>query len=1032
MNIGLTARVTMAMVALAMVTAGVVACLAYVNLERAALPAQLAALDSHVRQLGDDLEAHVDGIRIDLLGLLNSPPFDGYVRALADGGVDTYTDTDLRIWRAAIERAFLQRLEQDSALDQLRLISAGQPGMELIRVDRLGPGGQVRVTPEEGLQAKGQRDYIEAATRLAPDQVHVSRIDLNREFGSIDPRRLPVLRVAAPLHDARGTLVVVAVVNVDMTRVLERIRRAARPGSTVYVLNDAGTFLVHPERAREHLPPQASSAAAAAPGVAPLLAGADLHARVLQDGPERLGVAGTRVRPAGGPPVTIAETVPYQTLIGPVGVLASSTLGGAAIASLLAIAAAVLFARTLIRPLVQMTQAVTAGPDGPSDRAPVDAAGEIGVLARAYETMREEVRAKRQALTQQVEERRLAEDRFRMAVEASPNGMATVDATGVITMANAEACRLFGWPREHLEGNDVEMLVPDRFRPDHQDLRRNYMVSPSTRLMGEGRELYGLRRDGTEVPIEVALNPIDTPEGRQVLIVVADISPRKAAEARARRHQAHLEKLLDANPDGMLVVDGDGIVRFVNEAALTLLERSRDDLVGGELDFSLPREGSSEIEIPRSDGRRKVAVQAVPFEWDERPAYLAALRDVTARRRLEDQLRQSQKMEAIGRLAGGVAHDFNNLLTVILGYGAELQEQDLRPALQESIDQILSAAERASVLSRQLLLHARSTPLKAEPISLADVAASLEPMLRRVIGADVELTVKLSPERWFAWVDAGQIEQVLLNLVVNARDAMPDGGHLLIETATLELTDSDAANFVNLQPGDYVTLTVSDTGCGMDGITQQRIFEPFFTTKGEQGTGLGLATSYGVVKQAGGHISVYSEEEVGTTFKLYLPRSKATQGGMEGTRPEPAAVTGTGTILLVEDNDGVRLLAARALQTSGFDVLEAAGGDAALAAAEAHQGAIDLLLTDLVMPGMSGAEVAERLQRDRPQVAVLYMSGYTGDTMIRTLKIPAGAHYIEKPFAPSELSRRVHDILGGRVASTGDMPPADPDGTPEA
>lgn len=1011
MKFGLTARVAAAMVALALVTTSVVAALAYANLERTVLPAELGRLERHASQLAGEVGAYVDGVRIRLLGLAGSPGFDAYVRALQADGVDPLTGAGVERLREEVADAFVLRLQADPSLDQLRVIDSAAPGRELVRVDRSGPGGSVRIAPVGQLQPKGGRPYFERAVALAPGDVFVSGIDLNREFGNVDPRRIPVMRVAVPLHAGPERQAAFVIANVDMRPALARVRGAATPGASLYVLSDDGRYLIHPDPELEHSAVVGPGSDEASSGVAGYLASEDLSARVLQLNEQRVGIAAARIRPAGGPPLTVIEVVPFLELVGPVAVLGRSVVIGALIAALGAVVLGILFARTLIRPLVQMTRAVQDSAQGVAGTpVPVAAAGEIGVLARAYETMREDVRLKRQALLKQVEERRRAEARFSQAIESSPNGMLMVNTAGVITLANAEACREFG--RDELVGERLEQLIPERFRQVHQAHMRRYFSAPFVMPIGDGRDFVGLRHDGTEFPLEIGLAPVDTDEGMQVLMVTVDVAARKAAEARLRHHRHTLENLLAQFPDAILVIGAQDVVRFANDAALALFGRAREDLVGGHLGLAMPASHSAETEIERTDGRRLVSVHTVPFEWDDEPARLASIRDVTDERRLEGQLRQAQKMEAIGRLAGGVAHDFNNLLTVIMGYAAGLQDK-VAPELAREVEQVVGAAQRASSLSRQLLLHSRSAPGAAEPVSLTDVVAELEPMLRRVIGADVEFEVTLAPGLWPVYADPVQMEQVLLNLVVNARDAMADGGHLLIQTANLTVTEDYAATVVDLEAGDYVLLTVSDTGCGMDAATQQHIFEPYFTTKSpDKGTGLGLATSYGVIKQAGGHVGVYSEVGFGTTFKIYLPRCLTPVTAPSAPGPAGSSGrTGRGTILLVEDNDGVRLLAARALRDSGYEVLEAARGEEAIGLAEEHAGRIELLLTDMVMPGLSGAQVAERVGAMQPDIAVLFMSGYAGDTVMRAARLPPRAQYIEKPFAPGELARRVRDVI---------------------
>ena len=387
--------------------------------------------------------------------------------------------------------------------------------------------------------------------------------------------------------------------------------------------------------------------------------------------------------------------------------------------------------------------------------------------------------------------------------------------------------------------------------------------------------------------------------------------------------------------------------------------------------------------------------------------------DITERKLLEAQFRQAQKMEAVGRLAGGIAHDFNNLLTAILG-SAELLLDTLAPEApeREDLEEIRKAAKRAGELTRQLLAFSRQQVLAPQVLDLNVLVANMEKLLRRLIGEDIELRTALARDLEAVKADSSQLEQVIVNLAVNSRDAMPQGGRLTIETANVELDQAYAEQHFPAQPGSYVLLAVSDTGTGMDAATMSRIFEPFFTTKETgKGTGLGLATVYGVVKQSGGYIWVYSEPGQGTSFKVYLPRVT------EAPQPAPAAPTraaalmGSETVLLVEDDEMVRNLARRMLEARGYTVLSASRGEDALGVVERHDGPIDLLVTDVVMPGMSGRSVAQRLLGLRPGLKVLYLSGYTDDAIVRHGMLEPGIAFLQKPFSADALARKVREVL---------------------
>jgi two-component system cell cycle sensor histidine kinase/response regulator CckA len=389
-------------------------------------------------------------------------------------------------------------------------------------------------------------------------------------------------------------------------------------------------------------------------------------------------------------------------------------------------------------------------------------------------------------------------------------------------------------------------------------------------------------------------------------------------------------------------------------------------------------------------------------------------RDISERRHLELQLRQSQKMDAIGRLSGGVAHDFNNLLGVIIGYSEVLQDQIKEgDRLRVCVDQILQAGKRAASLTRQLLAFSRQQVLEPKVLLLNGVVGDMEKMLRRLIGEDVQLTTKLDAKLGKVRADQGQIEQVIMNLAVNARDAMPEGGDLSIETANTEMDEAFVKRYpYPVQTGPYILLTVSDTGTGMDDVTKQRIFEPFFTTKEKgKGTGLGLSMVYGVVKQSNGYIDVFSTVGQGTTFKIYLPRIDQEPEEHTTKTALSKAFRGNETILLVEDEKNLCVLTRNLLEHYGYAVLEAESGAQALAVSRQNAGAIHLLLTDIVMPGIGGRALAQTLSRERPGIRVVYMSGYTGQTVGGQTILSPGAHFLQKPFTREDLARKIREAL---------------------
>ena len=631
----------------------------------------------------------------------------------------------------------------------------------------------------------------------------------------------------------------------------------------------------------------------------------------------------------------------------------------------------------------------------------------------------------------ELRQREVALKLFRTLIDRSNDLIEVVDpATGRFVDVNERGCLDLGYGREEFLALSVPDIDPtvDRasFAKSTNELRKSGV------LMWEG---IHRRKNGSTFPVEVRISLVQLDRDYAVA-VVRDITERKRAERELQETRDRLQRAVSAGNVGLWDWDLRGnqayyssewkrqigyaeheIANDFDEWQTRLHPDDRDRVLQVmQANLATPGPGFElEFRCRHKDGSYRHFLVRASVLRDEhgQPIHLLGSRvDITERIQLQAQFLQAQKMESVGRLAGGVAHDFNNLLTIINGT-AELGLVGLREGdpLYADLQEVRQAGERAAALTRQLLAFSRRQVLQPQVLSLNAVVGDMEGMLRRLIGEDVDLAFVPAEDLGRVKVDPGQVEQVLLNLAVNSRDAMPEGGTLTIATRNVELDETYAAQHSSVVPGLYVMLAISDTGVGMDEATRARIFEPFFTTKDPgRGTGLGLSTVYGIVKQSGGSIWVYSEIGKGTTFRVYLPR---VEEAVDTDRPVRTSTVarGTETLLLVEDEEGLRHLAERVLKSAGYTVLVAANGGEGLLLLERHDGPVHLMLTDIVMPGMSGQELAERLQETRPEMKVLYSSGYTDDAILRHGVLDDKSHFISKPYSIVELTRKVREVL---------------------
>ena len=622
-----------------------------------------------------------------------------------------------------------------------------------------------------------------------------------------------------------------------------------------------------------------------------------------------------------------------------------------------------------------------------------------------------------------------SEERFRALIENGSDVVSLVK-DGVIQYASPSVTRSLGYAPEEVTDRALMDLVHPDDLAHALSVREHVLRHPGEDVTFECRLRH---QDGSWRTLEtVARNRGAEPAVSAIVLNSRDITDRK----RVRDDLARLRQAVENTGEAIFLTDREGTITLVNPEFCRLYGHTAEEVVG-RVTPRILKSGTASIEevqafwgallagkiikrqlINKTKDGRLVTIEATASpiidENGQITGFLAIQRNITERIRLEEEFQHAQKMEAIGRLAGGVAHDFNNVLMPILTYG-QLLLQILPPdeRLQRYAEQVVRNAERAASLPRQLLAFSRKQVIQPTVVDLNAVISDLQKMLRRLIGEDIHLEVSLAPALGRLKADRGQVEQVVMNLVVNARDAMPTGGTLALETADVVVAADDARHHLHAQPGPHVLLTVTDMGCGMDHETQSRIFEPFFTTKEQgKGTGLGLSTVFGIVTGGGGHIRVQSQPGKGTTFQVFLPRVDDAQPD-EGTSPDrQSPAGGTESVLLVEDDRTVRDSVREVLASKGYRVLEASDGNEALARCTTHDGPIDLLLTDLVMPAMGGRELAQRVLALRPQVRVLYISGYTEDTLIQHGGVlDPNIDLLQKPFAPNDLAAKVREVL---------------------
>ncbi|GAM97740.1 chemotaxis regulator [alpha proteobacterium U9-1i] len=633
------------------------------------------------------------------------------------------------------------------------------------------------------------------------------------------------------------------------------------------------------------------------------------------------------------------------------------------------------------------------------------------------------------------------ESRLRALVDTAVDGVILIDADGAVLMFNPACERLFGYAAAEVVGQNVKMLMPAPYQGEHDGYLRNYRRTGERKIIGIGREVTGRRKDGTTFPMDLSVGEAEE-DGAPIFVgIIRDLTERKTAEAALREQSSRLQALVETAVDGVILIDARGVVIMFNPACERLFGYMAREVIGQNVKMLMPRQYQAEhdgylsnyirtrdpkvIGIGREvTGLRKdgstfpMDLSVGEARQEGESIFVGILHDLSSRKRTEEQLAQAQKMEIVGQLSGGIAHDFNNLLTVILGNAEALGVRlKSREDLRSLADTIMSAAERGAELTQRLLAFSRRQVLQPSSIDCNALVNNMQVLLRRMLREDIELKIATTPASVHALADPAQLESAILNLALNAQDAMPGGGLLTLTTAEIELDPTILGAAIEAKAGRYVMVCVTDDGSGMDRETLERAFEPFFTTKEVgKGSGLGLSMVYGFTKQSNGHVTIYSEPGLGTSVRLYLPVAiDAEASAPRSDLVRDMAPRGTETILVVEDDAFVRGHAITSLESLGYRVMVAADGRQALALLQA--GAVpDLLFTDIVMPGgVNGWQLAIEARALMPKLKVLYTSGYPLEALSGRADLDPNATLLSKPYRLAELARRVRDKLDNLI-----------------
>jgi PAS domain S-box-containing protein len=1026
----LSTRLSVAMVALVILTAAAVGSLIYRNIAALAVPRALERLDTDVRVLALVLAGSIGSVRADVS--TQGRGIDGLVAAARGGGKHPLDGTSTSLWRERLAQRFVAELNAKPSYAQYRLIGIADGGREIVRVDRKGPDGSIRVVPEIELSRSGTTDDFRSAIALQPGEIYVSPINLARENGLVESPQVPDIRVASPVFSSDGRAFGILVINVDLRSAFAALRSAARTDARIYLVNENGDYLIHPDPSREFEFDfgRRSRIQDDIPAFAFLLADDLTLPRIVETATgEKFGVGWEPVRLAGGPRLLVVEAVEHDRILAATRAVRDSSLLAGLFAALGAIGLAVLMARQLSRPLVQMAKSIEDFARDGAIALPHGGGVEMRALSNAFARMAENVQKNTAALQREVEERRGV---FNTSIDL----IMVTDGTGIFTQVSQSAATILGYMPDEVVGRSaVDFIVPADL-----DATRNEM-----RLARRGRHIRNFEtryfhKDGGIVPL--TWTGVWSESNERYYFIGRDRTEQKLSEEKFRESEGMARDIIATALDAIVQLTEDGIVIEWNSQAEATFGWTREEAVGRALtDLYLPNgyqprylemnerlrhsdvtlSDRFEFEAIRKDGKRiRAEVSMIGLRRRGGNIFNLFLRDLTEKIAADEQLRQAQKMEAVGQLTGGIAHDFNNLLTVIIGTTDILAESMTdKPRLVALAKLIGEAANRGAELTAQLLAFARKQPLQPQTTDINALIERTEKLMHSVLGEQIEIVRILDADAWSAVVDPTQLTTALLNLAANARDAMDRGGKLTVETKNMVIDEGHVGTNETLKPGNYLMIAVSDTGTGIPKSIRDKIFDPFFSTKEVgKGTGLGLSMVYGFVKQSGGLITVYSEEGQGTTFRIFLPSGTAQSDTLEAVGSSFQG--GDETVLVVEDDPLVRTYVIEQLTTLGYATVAAANADEALRFVDAG-GEFDLLFTDVIMAGsLNGRQLRDEIGRRRPALKALFTSGYTENAMIQHGRLDPSLLLLTKPYRKSDLARMIRKALGEPVAWSSD------------